>query len=308
MKQLVLFKLKIIMKVLPILFILLASISLQAQELELVSISDEERVLRGYINDQYPITIYLKVANRSDNVGYIYSVTGWYQYDNVGIPIPLVGVWNGSLHLFSSENETFMENLENFIYEGSERTQYIENFMYEMDSFTANIPEINERFHLSFDNPNFNGTWHNSENELSVSIRTRDSQIMKITNYLKLPNGEYFDLLNMGLPGRSNFEIEAVVNNGKHVLLDYSYHTNLNYNGRCGGATTSGKLALAFDETLALTKFENIEFVNCYRDLFVDEVVNVSDNIIEYHLMDYSASEEPVYIVDTETATIRLKE
>lgn len=73
MKQLVLFKLKIIMKVLPILFILLASISLQAQELELVSISDEERVLRGYINDQYPITIYLKVTNRSDNVGYIFS-------------------------------------------------------------------------------------------------------------------------------------------------------------------------------------------------------------------------------------------
>lgn len=295
------------MRILSVLLLFVAMMS-QAQNTEIITISTDDRILYGHINDEYPITVYLKIANRSDNLGYVFSVSGWYKYDNVGTPIPLAGVWTGGeLHLFASNDTRFLANMENMTYESKNGTEYIDNHIYELESFAASIPIITERFHLELEGFKLTGKWKNKDKEFGVSINNPNSSILKIVQYLKLPNGKFFDMSNLALPDRTIYELEASVNNGQNLLIHYVYHANLNYMGRCGGATNSGKLALAFDDAFKLTKEMKVEFTNCYTELVVDDLTKISDTKTEYKIMDYSSSKEQVYIVDLVSATIQKK-
>ncbi|MDW3195993.1 MAG: hypothetical protein R8G66_26720 [Cytophagales bacterium] len=288
------------------LLFLLVSFASFGQSHEVIAITSDERILHGHINDEYPITVYLKVAGHSDNLGYVHAVGGWYKYDKVEIPIPLAGIWTGGqLHLFASEDVNFLKGIENLVYEREEGTQYLDNHIYELESFAENIPVITERFHLDFEEYRLQGKWKNNDKEFWVSLNSSSSEILKTVQFLKLPNGKFFDLSNLSLPGRTNYEIEAIANGGKNILLHYNYHANLNYMGRCGGATTSGKLALVFDESFALLNESQAEFDNCYIDLTVDDLVKVSETITEYTIMDYSSSKKHVYVIDSENATIQ---
>lgn len=287
------------------LFVSFASFS---QSPEIITISSDERILHGYINDEYPITIYLKVANPSVRVGYAYSVAGWYKYDKVGTPIPLAGIWSGmELYLFASDDIKFLEDMEEWTYDNPEGNKYVDNFLHDLESFAEGINESTEQFHLVFEGNGFRGKWKSKDKALLVSLNSPSSEILKTVQYLKLPNGEYFDLSNLALPSRTGYEIEATANEGRNILLHYDYHANLNYMGRCGGATTSGKLALIFDEEFNLVNESQAEFENCYIDLTVDDMVKISETITEYTIMDYSSSKEHVYVIDSENATISKK-
>ncbi len=217
------------MRALSIILLFVTGLSL-AQEPEIISLKSSDRILNGSIANEYPITMYLKVAQQSDNVGYIYSVNGWYKYDNIGTTIPLSGIWTGSqLHLFVSDDSKFMENILNFTYEKEEGDQYLENVIYELETFSENLPEIKERFHLEVETNSITGNWISKNKKLEVSIKSSDNRILKEVNYLKLPNGEYFELSNLGIPSRANCEIEAYANNGKNLILNYTYQANWSF-------------------------------------------------------------------------------
>lgn len=294
------------MRLYLLLFLFVWSVASLGQSHEIVAIASDERILHGHIHDEYPITIYLKVAGHSDNLGYVHSVAGWYKYDKVGTPIPLTGIWTGGqLHLFASDDVKFLKGIENMVYVSEEGTQYLDNHIYDLESFAEKIPVITERFHLDFEEHRLQGKWKNKDKEFWVSLNSSSSEILKTVQFLKMPNGNYFDLSNLSLPSRTNYEIEAIANEGKNILLHYSYHANLNYMGRCGGATTSGKLALVFDESFTLLNESQAEFDNCYIDLTVDDLVKVSETVTEYTIMDYSSSKKYVYVIDSENATIQ---
>jgi len=278
----------------------------QAQEVEIVSLETTDQILRGSIGEEYPITMYLKVTSRSDNVGWIFGVSGWYQYDKIGTPIPVVGVWGigGQLYLYVSDDLKFNENMKNLIYENEEGKHYLDNFIFDITTLTPEISEINESFQLVMERQRISGDWNNKDKGFQVLFNNSSNQIVEEFNYLKLPNGDLFDLLNTGIPARADFEIEASANGGRHVILNYAYHTNLNYNGRCGGASTTGKLGLVFDEAFQFLSDTQAEFVNCYRDLSVENLEKVSENVTKYRIHDYGASEETIYRVDSKLATI----
>lgn len=289
-----------------VLVLLLINFFSYAQKVEIISIESNDRVLRGHIADEYPITMYLKVAHASDNVGYIYSVQGWYQYDKVGTAIPLSGIWTGSeLHLFASDDAKFMKNILNFTYDDGKEKKYLDNYIYELESLTAKLSEIKERFHLKFEERRIAGDWKSNGKRFWVSINGSNSQIVKEVDYLKLPNGSHFELSNLGIPSRADFEILASANNGKNLILNYAYHANLNYNGRCGGATTSGKVGLIFDDAYQLSSYTNAEFENCYIELSVDDLKKISETVTEYKIIDYSSNNIETYIVDTKNASLK---
>jgi hypothetical protein len=293
------------MRAFVLIFLFITSFSF-AQKVEIISIESNDRLLRGHIADEYPITMYLKVAHASDNVGYIYSVQGWYQYDKVGTPIPLSGIWTGSeLHLFTSDDSKFLQNILNFTYDDGKEKKYLDNYLYELESFTAKLPEVKERFHLKFEEHRITGDWKSNGKRFWVSINGSNRQIVKEVDYLKLPNGSYFELSNLGIPSRADFEILASANNGKNLILNYAYHANLNYNGRCGGATTSGKVGLVFDHGYQLSSYTNAEFENCYIELSVDDLQKISESVTHYKIIDYSSNNTETYIVDTKNATLK---
>lgn len=277
-----------------------------AQKIEVISIESNDRVLRGHIADEYAITMYLKAAYTSDNIGYINSVQGWYQYDKVGTPIALSGIWTGSeLHLFASDDSKFLKNILNFTYDNGKEKQYLDNHLYELESFTNKLPEIKESFHLSFEEQRIAGDWKGNNKMLSVSINGSNQQLVKEVDYLKLPNGSYFELSNLGIPSRADFEILASANNGKNLILEYSYHANLNYNGRCGGATTSGKVGLIFNDDYQLSSYINAEFENCYRELSVDDLQKISETVTNYRIIDYGSNKTETYTLDSKNATVK---
>ncbi|MAD96479.1 MAG: hypothetical protein CMB99_04045 [Flavobacteriaceae bacterium] len=286
-------------------FLLFSSFLSFSQKAEIVPITSYDRVLRGELGDNNAITMYLKVAQSSDNVGYIYSVKGWYQYNKIGTPIPLVGFWTGSeVHLFVSEDDKFNKNLLNFIYEGEKGKQYLHNFMYDMESFSSKLPQIKERFHLKIEQNRIQGDWKSNGKRFWVSMNSNNGRILNEVNYIKLPNGKYFDLSNLGIPSRTSFEVIASANNSQNLILNYAYQANLNYSGRCGGAATSGKIALVFNEQYALQSYTDAQLENCYRDLTVDDLTKVSETVTKYKTFDYSSSTSEEFVVDTQKATI----
>lgn len=292
------------MRILVFAFLLMGTISF-GQKSEIVSIESNDRILRGYIAEDYPITMYLKVAYSSDNVGYIYSVSGWYKYNKIGTQIPLAGIWTGSeLHLFVSDNPKFLKNILNFTYEGEKGKEYLDNHIYELESFTEKLPEIKERFHLKFEEHRIAGDWKSKDKRFWVSINSNSNSIMKEVDYIKLPNGKHFNLSNLGIPGRADINIVNSANNGKNLILEYAYQANLNYNGRCGGATTAGKMGVSFNDDFQLSSYTNMDVINCYREVSIKEE-KVSDSVINYKIFDYSSNEEEVYTLDSKNATLK---
>ncbi len=275
-----------------------------AQQPEIVSIETQDRILRGTIGDDLDITMYLKAVNSSDNVGYIYSVKGWYKYNKIGTAIPVVGIWTGSeLHLFVSNDSKFNENLLNFTYEGTKGKEYLDNHIYELESYTEKLPEINERFHLKFEQYRIQGDWKSKGKRFWVSINSNNNSIVQEVDYLKLSNGKHFDLSNLGIPGRADIEISSSAINGNNLILSYAYQANLNYNGRCGGATTTGKVGVSFSKDFQLISHTDMSIINCYREVSIKEE-KISDSVTHYKIFDYGSNEEEVYSLDTQNATL----
>jgi len=292
------------MRILFFLLILLFSIQVNAQKPEIVTINTTERILDGDIGDKLPITVYVKAVQRSENVGYVFSVSGWYKYDKVGIPIPFAGIWGSGVHLFVSKDKELLKDIEDFKIKKGTESKRLDHYLYKLEELTKDNSKITERFHLEFEEHRISGRWKSRSKDLWVALNSSSSTLYNTTNYLKLPNGSYFDLSNLDVPSRTNFTIEAAVNNGQNIILGYSYHANLNYGGRCGGGTNSGKIALAFDKDFKLIATTMAEFEDCYRELTVDDLTKISEQITEYKIEDYSASKQYVYEVNKEKGTI----
>lgn len=295
-----------------LLFITLTLISIQAkpQQVEIVSISTNDRIFSGTIDDTYPITLYLKIAKQSEYNGHIQALTGWYSYDKVGTPIPLAGMIGQRLHLVSSNNQQVLDQMLNFEYETDQGLTSLDNRIFEIAEKMTQIKNITERFELSYEGDQILGFWHGNDKSLKVELHADDYRISKTTHYLKHANGDYFDLSFLGIPGRAFWEVTASSDNGQNVVLDYGFQANLNYMGRCGAAENRGKIGLVFNEKYELKKSSFVIFEDCYRAIYTHKEKKVSESITDYEIEHFENSEQPIYIkctVDLEKATISRK-
>ncbi|NVJ89077.1 MAG: hypothetical protein HWD82_06515 [Flavobacteriaceae bacterium] len=207
--------------------------------------------------------------------------------------------------MFSSKNQKFLNDLENFEIKTEKETIRLDNRIYDIEEITKKITDITERFHLEFDNTKIKGTLYKANKALNVSLNNPSHRILNKVQYLKFKENTFFDLANLGLPNRTNYEIERTANNGLNLILHYKYHANLNYNGRCGGASNSGKIALAFDKKYTLKQITKAEFADCYQEIIVDDLEKITDKKTAYTIMNYSSSKKITFVVDLESATIK---
>lgn len=278
---------------------------LKAQEIELVTITTNDRLFKGSIDGKYEITMYLEVVNSSPNSGYIESVQGWYYYDNVRTPIPLAGIAVGDLHLFTSSDKEVLTSLLDFEYQNGEETVRIDSHLFEVEDNLQKVQNVTERFFISVEENRISGQWFSGDKELDVQLLGNNVRLSSEKNYLKLPNGEFFDLKNMGLSETTDFELLKSANGGKRALLSYTYPANLNYGGRCGGAEDQGMFSLTFNDDYGVADITFAMFSSCYIDAYIDEEKEISDTITEYTIT--GPDEDVVYRVDFAKATITKK-
>lgn len=281
-----------------------------SQQVEVVSISTNDRIFTGTIDDTYPITLYLKAVKQSEYNGHIQALTGWYSYDKIGTPIPLAGIIGQGLHLVSSNDQQVLDQMLNFQYETDEGLASLGNRIFELAEKVTLIKNVTERFELSNKGDQILGFWYGNEKSLKVELHADDYRVSKTTHYLKHANGDYFDLSYFGIPGRAYCEVIASANNGQNILLDYGFQANLNYMGRCGAAENRGKIGLVFNEKYELKKSSFVIFEDCYRDIYTFKENKVSESITDYEIEHFENSEQPIYFkctVNLEKATITRK-
>lgn len=281
--------------------------STNAQKSEVLSITTKDRIFEGMIDDTYPITMYLKVAKRSVNSGFIQSVTGWYSYNKVSTPIPLAGLIGPGMHLVASDEPELLKGIQNFEYLADGDTLLLDSRINSVADNMALIKNATERFTLDYDGDKILGTWQGNGKSLKVELFSDEYRVSDTRNYLKHPNGEFFDLSHLGLPDWASIAVEASANQGRNVILDYYFQANLNYMGRCGAAENKGKVGLIFNEKYDLEKSTFVIFEDCYRDIYTLKEEQISDSKTKYEIEHFENSDDPQYVyctVDLEKATL----
>lgn len=285
-------------------FLLFLSFRTTAQHVELINLPTNDRIFHGQIDDQYDITLYLRVERHSEQHGAMKTLSGWYQYDRIGKPIPLAGTIAQNLNLFTSDNADFLNDLQNFTYQENGEEVTLDDNIFEMEEKMNAITGFTERFKLGYDDNQIKGIWTNGKKKLPVTIWSNVFNLDEEKQFLKLPNGSYFNLDNAE-QGLIFYELQATANRGRNVLLSFSYPANLNYGGRCGGAINSGMTALIFDENYHLASIKHIYFESCYQEMYIDDEIEISGSITDFRVHDYNGDVKKTYRVDYNRATLK---
>ncbi|MDW3197304.1 MAG: hypothetical protein R8G66_33310 [Cytophagales bacterium] len=288
--------------------ILFIGLQANAQKSEVLSVTTKDRIFEGIIDDNYPITMYLKVVKRSVNSGYVQSVAGWYFYNKVGTSIPLAGLIGPGVHLVVSEDPEVLKGIQNFEYVANGDTMLLDNRVSSVVDNMALIKNMMERFTMDYDGDKILGTWQSNDKNLKIELFADEYRVADTRNYLRHPNGEYFDLSYLGFPDWASIEVEASANNGRNVILDCYFQANLNYMGRCGAAENKGKVGLIFNEKYELVKSSFVIFEDCYRDIYTFNEEQISETVTKYEIEHFENSDDPQYVyctVDLEKATLR---
>lgn len=289
------------MKKFLLLFSIINSIAF-GQQAEIISIRTDNRLFKGKIDDQHQITLYLESVSSSANIGYVKGLKGWYYYDTIGDPIALAGVQNQQTYLFTSSNKQFLADLINFEYKASAGIQRLDSH-FDLEEISSAMTEATERFVLEIIDGQIKGRWYGKDKTLQVELRGSDMQLNSYNNFLKHGN-KYFDLNTLLETDRAFLDIEAVSKNGQNFIINYEYQASLNYFGRCGGGTNSGKIALRFDNTGALIGYDKFSFVDCYMDRYIEETTKINNHVTQYVIRDYSSDVIFNITVNSEQGTL----
>ncbi len=277
-----------------------------AQEAQLIEINSNQKLYTGNVEGVGSIQFFLRTENSSPNIGYISTLGGWYSMRDSHVKTKLAGILVGDIILlFTADNTATLESIKDFEYSNKGEFRRFDTEHRDLIELSEDFEGIDQRFILQMDpGQGLIGIWNNGFEEKSISIRDQRFKIVESDKYLKLKNGSYFNLNNIYDLARIEYDIEAIANNGQNILLKYEYQSNLNYNGRCGGGTETGKIALSFDEDYHLLDIRIAYLASCYQELYTNEIIQLSPKKFEYRLNGLTDNELPTYIIDYEKATI----
>ena len=282
-------------------FILIAQLGF-SQKLEIKEVNTYDRFFNGSIDGQYSITLYLKFSQFHPEHGGIYTVSGWYYYDNVKTKIPLQGIYYGALILFSFKDPEMGKKVLNF--EASPQGHPFSTIDYFQE-----LTEFDEKIELSLDREKawINGTWKKGDKTLPMQLRSRDISVRKSREYLILPNKQWLNLTELSAPTAMN-EVMASSADGKNILVNVSYPSSLHYMGRCGAGTEDGIMALSFNNNWELTDFESVVTGSCYMDILIQEEKTLDNGHTQITIEDYNNNKKTTLVLDKTNAVIVSKE
>lgn len=281
-------------------FLMVSTISFSQQKnISLQYIRTYDKVLKGSIDDRYDITIYLKVENFSEDHMHVFSVKGWYYYDNVKKTIPLVGAYSpqNGLILFNLSDKELEIKILDLDFPGGSVWEKIETI--------GKVENFNEKFIIS--DTKEENVWLTNSKKLKLNINNlEDNFLIEDLNLLKIDK-TVIDLSKYSLYHK-DFEIvsKKITPNETRVLLKYEESGNPNIQGMCGASEDFGYVFLIFNAKNELTYLNELEIENC-RGLISSEEIKTSDKkILKYKITDSSDQKEVVKTVTIDIAAITL--
>lgn len=283
-----------------VLFLLLISVNLYSQQYK-ISLEDiyvNDKILNGTIDDKYEITIYLKYAASSGDHEAVYSVKGWYQYNNIKKHIPLVGIYdfNNGLTLYSLKDKSLEERIVDFDIPG--------DVVWDKIDYIRALSGFEEKFTISEEEGK--SKWSNNKKELKLTIHnTQDLAIENSFTFLKLDKETTINLADYAIYD-SGLEIinYSKTQSETKILLKYEHGGNPNVQGRCGAAEDYGFIILSFDakNNLNYKEVEDVEF--CRASIFAEEIPSKDKNLLQFKIRDSSEEKEVIRKLTVDTKSI----
>ena len=263
-------------------FLLTTSFPLFAQTLkvELQNIRTEEKVLTGSINEKYSITMYLKFYNSSEDHMRIYSVKGWYYYDNIKKKIPLVGIYDGTLTLYSFKTKEQQNQILNFDSKGT---------VWQKLDTLKNLTGFDEKFSYSESDKSTN-EWNDGKKKLKLNFYNHDISLLKEYQLLNIKSTKIsrnIDLSNLGFYDR-DFELINFTSSpaGTKILLKFDYTSKFNIQGMCGAGSEIGYTILNYDSDFNLIDTQRAELESCLNNVYYEQMKSDVKHIKKFKLSE----------------------
>lgn len=295
------------MKQLVLILVFLTGISaVQAQEkkvyIDEFRITDQ--VIHGIINENYPITMYLKLEDHFED-GTSHTVSGWYYYDNIKKKIPLIGVCTDRFVLYQFADAKRADSIRNFTSSASSPWEVLEDL--------SNRSGYVEKFEFQYQDYGYHGSWQNEKKRWLVTFNTGDISLTTRNEFLVLQfsaqNKKHIDLKQFG-PFYYGYSVFAskMDATGCKVLLKYELSSRSNPNGMCGAGMEIGFLLLTFDAKGNLQDYREEQVESCLGNIW-SEVTDVpnTNGMKQTYKVTYSDDKERTVTIDGVNFTLTSK-
>lgn len=264
------------MRNLLLLFLLFSQhFSFSQQKDEIIEVRTDERIIQGEIDEKYGITLYLKHYQSSGEHRGVYSVKGWYYYNNIQKKIPLVGIYdNGDLTLSVFQQKEKQDSILKFNYGDLNLWDGIE--------LLKNMSGFDEKFVYNSELKE----WSTPKKKLPIRLFTDDLSVEQISNYLKITqktNVKYINLNEMTdyVTGcQLVHSLHSTTENS--FLFKYEFPSNSYIQGRCGAGTEEGYVVLKYDGDYNFILFQNELLNSCYDGLYSESVSSGNLNLLQF--------------------------
>lgn len=243
-----------------------------------------EKIIYGYIDNTYPITIFLKTYEPSGFHRKIYKIKGWYYYDNIKTKIPLVGVIGENITLYSFGNNYDKEFLKQNLNHWDDLKKL------------KNISKYSEKIILS----SKNSKWLSEKKELKISTNINDFSIHNEIEHLQLSSKKSFNLHQLRA---RNFSI--VAHNENKLILEYEFQSRPNAIGMCGAGTEKGYFLIEYDSNYDISNFIEYNTESCLKNIYSEK--SLSQNIILHKVSNLSNETSFKIVIDKKNVTINKK-
>lgn len=269
-----------------VLFLFVATISssiAQIGEFKIDTINRYSLTQHGTIGDDIPITVHLRLEEFYD--GNIFSLSGWYYYDKVKKPIPLVGIhsnYSGTV-LYNFVNQKSADSVLHFIPSNSD---YV---MWEMVEDLQQKSTFNEKFYFNYEGEQTVGSWKNAKKELKVDLFYQLPDFYEYNEFLVFNVGKVKKSIDMYAHfNHGDFKVESKAMNGKNtrVLLSYACPSRGIYSsiGMCSGGTDTGYVIIEFDPKGNIVFQATYEIDICLANHYTEDKPTISGSVETYKI------------------------
>jgi hypothetical protein len=214
----------------------------------------------------------------------VYSIEGWYYYDDVKTKIPLAGLYDMlGLTLYHFQDTSKSNELLHFREMKSNHSEDMEYY--------KTLKGFSEKFVLG-ENGN---RWTDGDSTLEVSLGQEALSVQSTSELLHLASNTVFDLHNFG---NWLWNFELIAHRSGNIILGFEYGSRLHVMARCGAGLEKGFLVLKFNQDYTLDGYEKFIYESCNNSIGQQEKASTKNGITVYHYFDYSKDKKYDLIVD----------
>jgi len=249
-----------------------------------------DKLFEGKIDNKDDIRIYLKSGYSSDNNFNLYTVYGWYFRLSDSIKVPLIGIYDGNLTLFSfTSNDNYDTKFTMFIQKNQidsikKSTNYKEKIV--IDKYKQ-------------------GKWTNGKKSLKLEIFNSNISIENQTTYIKRYVNEGYSYINLNDLGLldERYKIENYIKTDTEIkiLLSYSYYYPNYFKKNC--LNDFGYIILTLDNHFEFKNYKRYVLESCENGITFSKIEKIDNQYKVFEIIDNK--QKSLITVDTDKLEIK---